>query len=375
VPRSKKPPLFLGDPSDPGSLSVLLEAWLIELEARNYSSSTVYSRKRGMQGFFAWCDERSLARASDITRRILEMYQQALFHYRKPDNQPLSFISQRQRLQSVKLFFQWLARKNYLVNNPASEIEMPRVERRLPKFLLTAQEADLIIAQPDVGDALGLRDRAVLELLYSTGMRRAELCRLELFDLDADRGTILLRQGKGKKDRVVPVGERACRWLAKYVADVRPILQTPESGPTLFLTHTGEPIKPDFLSTIVRRALEASGIQKKGACHLFRHAMATLMLENGADIRFIQQMLGHASLETTQMYTHVSIRKLKQIHSATHPSAKWQPSVEPDEAGDELVDNGEPERPLKDNGEPDERYNRRRRELNRLFSPVKQGEL
>ncbi len=254
----------------------------------------------------------------------------------------------------MRLFFQWLARTNVIETNPASEIEMPRVEKRLPKHVLTARGADLVISQPNISDALGIRDRAILELLYSTGMRRAELCAIEIFDVDTERGTALIQQGKGKKDRVVPIGERACRWIEKYLADVRPVLAPATSEHALFVSHEGERFTPDFLSRLVRTYVERAEIGKAGSCHLFRHAMATLMLENGADIRFIQMMLGHANLETTEIYTHVSIRKLKEIHAATHPSAKWEPAI----VANEEISEDEPE---------DGRVRRRRRELNRLM--------
>jgi integrase/recombinase XerD len=194
----------------------------------------------------------------------------------------------------------------------------------------------LILHQPNVADPLGIRDRAMLEMFYSTGMRRTELLRLRLYDVDREAGIVTIREVKGKKDRVIPVGERAVAWLDKYLDQARPRLVAEPGSPrtglgswgggpddgTLFLTAQGEPFGPNRLSGLVRDYVEAAGIGKHGACHLFRHTMATLMLEGGADIRFIQQMLGHARLDTTQIYTHVSIRMLKQIHSATHPAAQ-----------------------------------------------------
>jgi integrase/recombinase XerD len=353
----KRPVRVVGDPSDPESLSVLTDAYLEDLAVRNYSAATVQTRRRDLRFFLAWCDERSLGKASEVTRPIVLSYQQHLFHYRKKNDEPLTFNCQHSRLTSVRLLFAWLAKTAIVPYNPAAELELPRVAKRLPKHVLTANEADRVIAQPDVNDALGLRDRAILETLYSTGMRRMELVHLELFDLDLERGTVVIRQGKGKKDRVVPVGERACRWVRKYVADVRPALVASPREAHVFLAHTGEAFTPDFLSRLVKGYVEKAEIGKTGSCHLFRHAMATLMLENGADIRYIQQMLGHASLETTEIYTHVSIRKLKEIHSVTHPSAKWEPFVPP-----ERVEGPEPPRTVE--GEPDRRYNRRRNELN-----------
>ncbi len=152
---------------------------------------------------------------------------------------------------------------------------------------------------------------------------------LSVDDVDFDRGTLTVRQGKGKKDRVVPIGERALAWIDKYLREARPGLACGGADRTLFLTQLGESIVPEYLTHRVRRYVEAAELGKRGSCHLFRHAMATLMLEHGADVRYVQEMLGHANLGTTQIYTHVSIRRLKEIHSATHPGARLQrPSTE-----------------------------------------------
>jgi len=197
---------------------------------------------------------------------------------------------------------------------------MPKVEKRLPKHVLTAGEADRVLNQANVTDPLGLRDRAILETFYSTGMRRRELSGLKLYDLDVERGTIMVRMGKGKKDRMIPIGSRAMAWIDRYMTEVRPTLARQPDDGILFLSNQGDTFSPNRLTQMVREYVAAAETGKSGACHLFRHTMATLMLENGADIRFIQQMLGHAELSTTQIYTQVSIRKLKEIHSLTHPA-------------------------------------------------------
>jgi len=188
--------------------------------------------------------------------------------------------------------------------------------------VLAVTDAESSLNQPNTNTDLGVRDRAILETLYSTGMRRMELVNLKLTDLDTERGTIMIRQGKGKKDRMIPIGERAITWIEKYVNDVRPALVASPDDGSLFMTTLSECFTPNRLTQLVRNYVQASGIGKSGACHLFRHTMATLMLEHGADIRFIQQMLGHANISTTQIYTQVSIRKLKEVHSITHPGAK-----------------------------------------------------
>lgn len=201
-------------------------------------------------------------------------------------------------------------------------MDLPKVERRLPKHVLSGGEVEKILAQPDLTRPRGVRDRAILETFYSTGIRRRELARIKLVDLDLERGTVMVRQGKGRKDRMIPIGERAAAWIEKYAREVRPTYAIEPDDGTLFLSQCGGPLSVHNLSSLVARYVEKNEIGKKGGCHLFRHAMATLMLEGGADIRFIQQMLGHVKLDTTEIYTHVSIKKLKEIHTMTHPAAR-----------------------------------------------------
>ena len=313
------PKPVIGDVRDRDSLYHHLQrfnAWQAE---KNYAATTIAARDVYLRYFLIWCEERGLQRPQDITKPIIERYQRYMFLYRKEDGQPLTVRSQHTRVTPIRAFFKWLARQNYILYNPASDLELPRMEKRLPKHVLSIKEAESILAMPDLGTQTGIRDRAILETLYSTGMRRMELIGLHLHDIDPDRGTVMIRQGKGKKDRMIPIGERALAWVSKYRDDVRPELAISSDDGTLFLTNWGECFTPNRLTQLVRDHVNAANTGKTGSCHLFRHTMATLMLENGADIRFIQAMLGHADLSTTQIYTQVSIRKLKDIHTATHP--------------------------------------------------------
>jgi integrase/recombinase XerD len=312
----------LTDRSDPQGLAAFVVRYLEWLAVHNYSASTIENREVYLGYFVIWCTERGLRSPREITKPILERYQRSLYHWRKKNGQPLTFRAQHARLIPIRGFFRWLTRQNHLLYNPASELELPRLEHRLPKHVLTLSEVEQVIRQADVDEPMGLRDRAMLETLYSTGMRRSELIGLALFDLDHERGTVMIRQGKGKKDRMIPIGERALTWIDRYEHEVRPALvvgRDPAVLSRLFLTHLGEPFTPNRLTQLVRGYVQAADLGKSGSCHLFRHTMATLMLENGADIRYIQAMLGHAELSTTQIYTQVSIRKLKEIHTATHP--------------------------------------------------------
>ena len=308
--------------SEPGSLRAWAANFLEAQRVRNFSDRTIHHRAYHLEVFITWAEARDVKRPTEVTRPILERYLRHLYHRRQENGRALSVTAQLGAIGAVRAYFRWLNKQNVLLWNPASDLELPRVERRLPKGVLTIEEAEKILAQPDVRVPMGLRDRAMLEVLYSTGMRRAELAGLELFDIDAERGTILIRLGKGRKDRMIPIGERALAWIDRYVSDVRPALVVSSAEKALFLTSAGEAFIPESLTNLVSRHVEASGIGKKGACHLFRHTAATLMLEGGADIRYIQELLGHASVKTTQIYTQVSIRKLKQVHAETHPGAR-----------------------------------------------------
>lgn len=319
MPRRSHAWTALADRVDPEGLAAYAVRHIEWLKVHNYAEPTILNRQMYLGYFVAWCSERGLKRPREITKPILERYQRSLYQHRKTNGEPLTFRGQHARLVPIRALFKWMARQNYLLYNPASELELPRLEQRLPKHVLTKSEVEQVINQPDTAEPMGLRDRAILETFYSTGMRRSELMRLSVFDIDRERGTIMIRQGKGKKDRMIPIGERALRWIDRYQNQVRPELAIGRGNTTLFLTSMGETFTPDRLTQLVRRYVEAADTGKSGSCHLFRHTMATLMLENGADIRYIQAMLGHAELSTTQIYTQVSIRKLKEIHTATHP--------------------------------------------------------
>lgn len=306
----------------PGTMRALMVSFLEWLAVRGYTPDSVEYRAYCLHWFASWCEERGVLKAVEVTRPILQRYQRWLFYCRKKNGRPLGVSTQHSRIVTLRIFFRWAARNNFILYNPASELELPHKERRLPRTILSAAEVEKVLAQPDLRTPLGLRDRAILETLYSTGMRRGEVIALTIFAVDQERGTVMVRLGKGKKDRVVPIGERALAWIEKYLTEVRPQYAVEPDEGILFLTGEGEAIAPGHLSAVVGAYIDAASIGKKGSCHLFRHTMATLMLENGADTRFIQALLGHEELSSTQIYTQVAIGKLKEIHTATHPAAR-----------------------------------------------------
>ncbi len=338
MPYTPQPP---GPPSDPRSLKAYVLAYIEQMKARHYATQSVEYKRASLNWFVEWCHERGIDRIEQITRPILQRYQRHLYHAISRSGKPLSVASQRNRLTAVRTWFKFLMRENLILYNPASELELPKPEKRLPKHTLTPEEAELVLTQPDIETDTGLRDRAILEVLYSTGIRRQEVINLTRQDINAGAGVIAVRQGKGKKDRFVPIGERALVWVEKYLDDVRPQHALPSSPDNVFLDETGRDLDPHKISRAVKKYVKQANIDKVGSCHLFRHTMATLMLENGADIRFIQQMLGHSQLSTTEIYTHVAIHKLKEIHTATHPARlgreKGQEEIAPEATEEELL--------------------------------------
>lgn len=318
--RHRRKGLNPHDPAPGNPLHAYLDAYCEWALAAGFSPHTMATRRAAVLRFIVWCDERSITAPTQITRSVLERYQRALHQYRKSNGAPLSVIAQLGLLNALTAWFRWMVRSHHLLHNPAADLELPKKPKALPKTILSVPQVETILNQADATTLLGIRNRAVMEVFYSSGIRRMELMGLKLYDLDTERGTLMIRQGKGRKDRFIPIGQRACAWVDKYLVEVRPEIVAGYDDQTLFLDDFGQPMSARFLGDLMRRHVEAAGITTPGACHVFRHAMATHMLENGADIRFIQAMLGHANLETTQIYTQVSMTKLKEIHEATHPA-------------------------------------------------------
>lgn len=299
----------------------LLRRYFTHLQMNNWSLRTIDRRKYTLGRFIDWCSERGIDSVTGFTDELIQAYRRSLFHHRNGrTGKPIKFATQASYLMAVRHWLLWLAEGDWIEGNPAEKIELPKEEHRLPSSYLTLDEVETLLGSVDLTTATGLRDRAILETFYSTGMRRSELIALKLDDIDRERGLVVIRQGKGRKDRVVPIGERALEWVNKYAHDGRPNL-VGESSDVLFLTSRGNPLHPNNLTGLVRSYLTAIGITKRGSCHMIRHTTATLMLEGGADLRSIQTLLGHENLNTTQIYTHVTIKRLREVHRRTHPGA------------------------------------------------------
>jgi integrase/recombinase XerD len=308
------------DRSQADGLPCLMEQHLQRLAVKQQSPRTIETRRRALVAFVRWCQERELMKPAQITRPILESYQRHLWHHRTKYDKPLAVGTQIGRLAAVRGLFKWLCREAWLDADPAAHLEMPKEVHRVPADTLSEREVSAILSSPNVLDPLGIRDRAMLEVLYSTAIRRTELARLTLRDLHRERRTLHV-EGKGNKQRIVPVGERALQWIERYLSEVRPLLAIHAEEQALFLTGYGRGFSANSLGNLIKQHIAKAQPGRPGNCHLLRHACATHMLEHGADVRIIQQLLGHSKLETTQVYTEVSIKLLQETHARTHPAS------------------------------------------------------
>lgn len=217
----------------------------------------------------------------------------------------------------LKVFFRWLVAKNKLVMDPAEPLLAPRPDKTLPETLHTA-EIETLLQSIDRAQPLGRRDKAILELFYSSGLRLSELCKARLETLDMEDGFIRVT-GKGGKTRIVRVGTKALTAVTDYLVNERPELVTPKTSSHIFISVRGGPLSPDRIRQVVKERAKAAGIDQNIYPHLLRHSFATHLLEGGADLRVIQELLGHADISTTQIYTHVDRQRLKEVHRKFHP--------------------------------------------------------
>jgi integrase/recombinase XerD len=223
------------------------------------------------------------------------------------------------RLAALKAFYQFLLRERRIHQDPTANLESPKLEKRLPK-VLTVREVERLLAQPDPAQPAGMRDRAMLELLYATGIRVSELVSLSVADVNLEMG-YLRCSGKGAKERIVPLGSLAIQSCTEYLEKARPRLVKDPSETALFVNHHGHRLTRQGFWKIVKKYADDAKIEKEITPHTLRHSFATHLLENGADLRSVQEMLGHADISTTQIYTHVTKGRLKEVYARTHPRA------------------------------------------------------
>ncbi|MDI7187818.1 tyrosine-type recombinase/integrase [Leptospira santarosai] len=312
----------LTDEKQPSILEKRILEYLRYKKGTGTSIKTIRAQRFYFEIYFEWCMERGICEPNQMTLSLVDRYQEYVSKYKnQKTNKVITAGTQGHILFTLRKFFNWMQVREMVVKNPCLEMRLPKLAKHLPQNILSVEEAEKILSTPDVETRLGIRNRAILELLYSTGLRRFELAKLRISDVDFSNRTVFVYEGKRKQDRLIPVSERALHWVKRYVDEVR-IAHTKDSNEeTLFLSQRGRAITDYTVGYVVVTTKDRSLVEKKGSTHIFRHTTATLMLENGADIRYVQEMLGHKDLNSTQIYTHVAIRKLKEVYDKTHPSS------------------------------------------------------
>ena len=300
-------------------LQALADKYRRNLAILIYSPNTVKGYLFYLNRFFRYLEEVSISEITAVTRDTVRDYQIHLYEELNRKGEPNSVFAQNNALKVVKSFFRFLGAEGYLPGDPAKGVAYAKVPKRLPRSILTQAEMKRLLHVPNTGTVVGYRDRALLEVLYSTGIRKEEINGLLLQDVDCQGGFVRVNSGKGGKDRVVPLGKIACRYLENYIKAVRPSLIRDPYENHLFLSLRGKRLSKNVVWGIVKRYTRKTGIKKIISPHTFRHTCATLMLRNRANIRHIQEMLGHASLNSTQVYASVSITDLKEVHARCHP--------------------------------------------------------
>ncbi len=313
--------------------------WLADykkhLEARHLAATTIEQRMKMLESFHEWLGLRDLR---DLDLNDILTYQKHLAKPRKTTGLSNSIGYQHTQLRCVKNYTAFLKEREQLLIDPCENLPVLHSPKSLPKGVLSNAQIMKLLRMCDVSDPLGFRDRVIMEVLFSCGLRGRELCRLTIYDPDFDKKTLRVLQAKGRKDRVVPIGKAALEYLREYIARVRPIILEKNQGnrgkrangaAALFHTQIGTPLRVDTLWKIIRGYRKNANLPETVTTHSFRHACATEMLKGGASVRHVQEMLGHADITTTQIYTHLAKADLQKIHQKTAPSERRKDKAAP----------------------------------------------
>jgi len=309
-------------------LILLAERFSEWLAAINYSPKTRVNYRRDVRIFLEWlADNITVSTIAEVTPAHLQQYQMWLYNYERREegreSKRLSVGTQACRLAAVSKFFTWLASHQQIAYNPASALQPPKRPQSLPAGVLTRSEARRLLECTPTDKPRDQRDRAILEVLYSTGIRRAELLKLTIYDVDFDAGTLRVEHGKGDATRVVPLTDSARAALRLYLEEARGVFAREVGQTRLFVsTRSGGPLDDADIVRIVQKAAKRAKIKKHVTPHTLRHTCATHLLKGKADIRQIQKLLGHRRLSSTEVYTHVEISDLREVVQRCHPREK-----------------------------------------------------
>lgn len=294
-------------------MEVFLKEYLTHLKLeKNLSINTVSSYKNDLSSFISFLKDKRIDDPSSVTSEHISAFFKLLKKF------GLSGTSSARYFSSLKGFFLFLVKNKYILKNPVEKISAPKLSKKLPAVLDFA-EVEKILSQPDVSDKFGLRDKAILELFYACGTRVSELINLKVNDLLLNEEIIRVF-GKGSKERLIPIGSSAINWISEYLKLSRPFLmKKSKSENYIFLNIRGSKLSRMGIWKIIDKYVKEAGIEKEVHPHTFRHSFATHLLEGGADLRAVQEMLGHADISTTQIYTHIDRDYIKQVHKQYHP--------------------------------------------------------
>ena len=302
-----------------------VEDYCRSLALRGFSALTVEKYKTLALRFLAWVwEDKGIERLLDIKRQDLADFQNILHTQKRlRDNLPLSAATKAKHILAVKSFFRFLVKTGKLLYNPASELEVPKISQDRLRPALKEKEVKLFLDSIKGNSPLEVRDRTIFEVFYSTGIRNSELRALEIGDVDFKKEEIMVRHAKGyfgERQRIVPIGKLALSWVSEYLENARPkLVQDSSAIQALFVTSWGSPIPISIPGHLAKRYAKRMGFQNRITPHILRHSFAVHLLKRGADIRFVQEMLGHRSLDSTQLYTKLEISDLKRIHKRCHP--------------------------------------------------------
>lgn len=317
-------------PKDPESLKA---AFLEHLTLRNLSALTVRQTDQAVRIFIGWLAGKGVTDIYQVDQSLFENYNAWLSEYRDRKGATLAATTVRDRLFMVQRWFGWMKKKGILTHNPIAAVKPPKTKRHLPHGVMRPDEIRKIMEQPDLRSVLGYRDRTIMEVLYSTGVRASELCALKVPDVDLQKKAARVRNGKGGKDRFVPLSTPCCRFLDRYLKEIRPELaagmrpcgnswqKKAQTGKDLlFLSMYGGPMGKVWLAALMKEYIHKAGIKKAvSPVHSFRHSVATHLLAGGMDVRYVQAILGHNNINSTQIYTHVERETLQGMLRKYHP--------------------------------------------------------
>ena len=297
----------------------LIPGYLEELKILNRSPLTIRNIRSALNAMALFLESEGITELVQLGQDALHLFQEDLTYRLTAKGKQLSARTREKYLCSVRGFTGYLYEKDYLAADLSKTIKLPKQPKRLPKVILDHSEIKKLLAAPDMRTNDGYRNRIILEILYDTGIRAAEMAAIKTEDLDLANGYLTVRSGKGSKDRVVPISTRVCALIRDYLLMIRSCMVQGKDDGYLVVSKEGNGMTPHAVWVIVKKCTKLSGIKKNITTHTFRHSCATHMLRNGAPIRHIQELLGHESLESTMIYTKVTINDLKEIHSKYHP--------------------------------------------------------